>query len=196
MFFERTQLSLLSDEQLLEALMKGDDDAFSIFVSRYLESVYKFALRFTNDEFLAEDVSQEVFLKVYQRAREHDARFSVKSWLLTITRNASIDMARSRKSWRQLISKFHASRPESEFLTGDSPNVTPTPEEHLSQAQQSQKLLSALQGLPEKQRTAIILQYFEGMSVKEIAEVMRTSVSGIESLLIRAKRNLAKFLSK
>ncbi len=196
MFFESTQLSLMSDEQLLEALMKGDDDAFSIFVSRYLESVYKFALRYTNDEFLADDVSQEVFLKVYQRAEAYDARFSVKSWVLTITRNTSIDMARSRKSWRQLLSKFHASRAESEFLTGDSPNIAPTPEEHLSQAQQSQKVLTALQGLPESQRTAIILQYFEGLTVKEMAEVMRTSISAVESLLIRAKRNLAKFLSK
>jgi RNA polymerase sigma factor (sigma-70 family) len=196
MFFERTQLGLLSDEQLLEALRKGDDAAFSTFVSRYLESVYKFALRFTNDEFLAEDVSQEVFLRIYQRAREYDARFPVRNWVFTITRNASIDMVRSRKSWMQAIYPFRASPSESECMTDHLPDCAPTPEERLSVAQESQTVLKALQVLPESQRTAIILQYFEGLTVKEIAEVMRTSVSAVESLSIRAKRNLAKFLSK
>ncbi len=81
-------------------------------------------------------------------------------------------------------------------MTDHLPDCAPTPEERLSVAQESQTVLKALQVLPESQRTAIILQYFEGLTVKEIAEVMRTSVSAVESLSIRAKRNLAKFLSK
>jgi RNA polymerase sigma factor (sigma-70 family) len=183
-----------SDKDLLEALIKGDESAFSIFLNRHLASVHSFALRLTNDKFLAEDISQEVFLKVYRSAWDYDARFPAKNWVLTIARNTSIDMIRSRKSWRETISDYNSSSAELEFAQ-NSRTAVETPEERMTRAQESQKVLNALQSIPENQRTAIILQYFEGLSVKGIAKVMNVSVSAVESLLIRAKRNLAKSLS-
>lgn len=192
---QRRQLRSLSDKDLMEALGNGDESALTIFVNRYLPHVYRFALRLTNDEFLAEDVSQEVFLRVYQRAGQYDPRFTLKTWILTIARNASVDMLRSRKWWSKRLFDLHPLPSESESRKDDPPCTGPTPEEQLSRAQDSQKVLEALQSLPETQRTAIVLQYYEGLSVKEIAEVMRSSVSSIESLLARARRNLGKFLA-
>ncbi|MBI5251991.1 MAG: sigma-70 family RNA polymerase sigma factor [Desulfomonile tiedjei] len=185
----------LSDKDLLEALANGDEAAFSVFVNRYLAPVFRFALRLTNDEFLAEDVSQEVFLRIYQRAWEYDARFPVKNWVLAVVRNTGIDIVRSRKSWIRAISELHTSSSESELMTGDQMSTVRTPEEQLSKAEESKRILDALQVLPENQKTAIILQYYEGLTVKEIANVMQISVSAVESLLVRAKRNLGKFLS-
>lgn len=184
-----------TDKELLEAIAGKDEAALAVFLNRHLVSVYKFVLRFTSDEFLAEDVSQEVFLRVYQRAREYDAGYAVKSWLFAIARNTAIDAVRARKSWRQAVSGFHLFSSASDAITPELEHTGPSPEEQLSMAQESRKVLDALQTLPENQRTAIILQYYEGLAVKEIAGVLATSASAVESLLIRAKRNLSKFLS-
>jgi RNA polymerase sigma-70 factor, ECF subfamily len=183
-----------SDESLVQALGNGDETALRTLVDRHTPSIYRFSVRYTGDESLAEDICQEVFLKLYRYARRYKPGMPFKTWLFTIVRNTSIDLARS-----YTYRKIHSldSRDETGFLEtakNSLANGAQTPEENYSSKQTAQMVASAVQSLPEKQRTAVILKYYEEMRTKEIAEVMETTVSSVESLLVRAKHNLLNLL--
>ncbi len=184
-----------SDEELIRALAQSDENALRILVERYSPSIYRFSVRYTGDESLAEDVAQEVFLRLFLHADKYAPGRSFKTWLFTIVRNVGIDLARP-----------YSHRKSSSFRLGDDPaqqdftpelivNGSPTQEERMASQERQQMIVELLQDLPEKQRAAIILKYYEEMSTKEISEVMGKSVSSVESLLARAKQNLAKLLT-
>jgi RNA polymerase sigma-70 factor, ECF subfamily len=187
-------MNLQSDVDLIQALANGDETALRTLVDRYAPSVYRFSVRYTGDESLAQDVCQEVFLKVYRHAGRYKPGMPFKTWLFTIVRNTSIDLARPfsyRKIHSLDVSNSQAlvEIEKQSLLRGDQ-----TPEENYSSKQKVQKVASAVKSLPEKQRTAVILKYYDEMPIKEIAEVMETTSSSVESLLVRAKRNLLNFL--
>ena len=183
-----------SDEQLIQDLAGGDEDALRILVDRHTPSIYRFSVRYTGDESLAEDIAQEAFLRLYRSAGSFRRGNSFKTWLFAIVRNTSIDLAR-RYSYRKIHSLDQADDLisdgiESRYLVDKSPG----PEESRVSRETEENVRKALSSLPERQRTAVILKYFEGMRCKEIAEIMELSVSSVESLLVRAKRNLLKRL--
>jgi RNA polymerase sigma-70 factor, ECF subfamily len=183
-----------TDEDLIQALGNGDETALRILVERHTPAVYKFSIRYTGDESLAQDICQEVFLKVYRHARRYRPGMIFKTWLFTIVRNTSIDMARPY-TYRKMHS-LDTSDETDLFQAASRPlfREPQNPEEDYASKQTAHRLASALRTLSEKQRTATILKYFEEMPIKEIAEVMETTVSSVESLLVRAKCNLAKLL--
>lgn len=182
------------DEELIQALGNGDETALRILVDRYTPAIYKFSVRYTGDESLAHDVCQEVFLKVYRNARRYKPGMPFKTWLFKIVRNTSVDLARPY-SYR----KIHSPDPwddtgSSRFSPQQISSETHTPEDDYASKETAQRLESALLRLSDKQRTATILKYYEEMPIKDIAEVMDTTVSSVESLLVRAKCNLLKLL--
>lgn len=189
-----TRQSHESDEALILSLAEGDDQALSRLIDRHGPAVYRFALRWTGDLSMAEDVSQEVFFRVYSHAGRFAAGMPFKPWLYAIARNACVDLSRSRA--HRVLGWF------ANPLWGDSQDTTPddTPSDvpdqadQLERRQEEARLRKALLRLPEKQRAAVILKHFQDLSLNEIASAMGTSVSAVESLLVRAKRNLAKTL--
>jgi RNA polymerase sigma factor (sigma-70 family) len=183
-----------SDENLMRALKNGDETALRILVDRHTSSIYRFSVRYTGDESLAQDICQEVFLKLYRYARSYKPGMPFKTWLFTIVRNTSIDLARPY-TFRKI--RFLDSTDETGILEPETHllmNGPLTPEEDYSSRQTAQRVADAVRSLPEKQRSAVILKYYEEMPIKDIAEVMETTVSSVESLLVRAKRNLMKLL--
>ncbi len=185
-----------SDEELVQALAKGDESALRALVDRYTSSIYRFSVRYTGDESLAEDISQEVFLKVYRYAKRYRSEMPFKTWLFRIVRNTSIDMARPYTYRKALSLDASNSTDFPEIEAHSLESVAQNPEERYSSKETTRKITHSIQSLPEKQRTAVILRYHEEMATKEIAEVMETTVSSVESLLVRAKRNLAKSLER
>jgi RNA polymerase sigma-70 factor (ECF subfamily) len=188
-------LTSQSDEQQIRALAEGDEQALQILVERYLPSIYRFSVRYTGDESLAEDVAQEVFLRLFLHANKYTPGRSFKTWLFSIVRNVSIDLARP-----------YSHRKADSFQMGDRPthvdfepeliaNGSRTPEERFEDRERERMLVRLLQDLPERQRAAIILKYYEELSTREIAQVLGKSISSVESLLVRAKQNLAKLLN-
>jgi len=183
-----------SDEELIRNLGNGDEEALRVLVDRFTASVYRFSMRYTGDESLAQDISQEVFLKLYRHARSYKGGMPFKTWLYRIVRNTSIDMARSytyRKS-RSLDAPG-----ENGWLEAEEPSFlsqAQTPEESYLSRETAKRIARSVESLPEKQRTAVILKYYEDMAAKEIADIMETTVSSVESLLVRAKRNLLTLL--
>jgi RNA polymerase sigma-70 factor (ECF subfamily) len=183
-----------SDENLIRALGNGDETALRMLVDRYTGSIYRFSVRYTGDESLAQDICQEVFLKIYRSARRYKPGMPFKTWLFTIVRNTSIDVARPF-TYRKIHSLDSTDETDLIRETSHQPSgKAPTPEEDYFSKETTQRLESALGMLSEKQRTATILKYYEGMPIKEIAEVMETTVSSVESLLVRAKSNLLRLL--
>lgn len=187
-------MSSLSDERLIAALAQGDVDALRILVERYSPSIYRFSVRYTGDESLAEDVAQEVFLRLFLHAKKYTAGRSFKTWLFTIVRNVSIDLARPYSHRKSSSLKLGGDPALGEFTPELIANGSPTQEDRMAFQEKQRMILKSLQKLPEKQRAATILKYYEDMSTKEIAEVLHKSVSSVEALLARAKRNLAESL--
>jgi RNA polymerase sigma-70 factor (ECF subfamily) len=177
-----------SDEDLMHALGNGDMTALRTLVDRHTPSIYRFSIRYTGDELLAQDVCQEVFLRLYRNAHRYVRGMPFKTWLFTIVRNASIDLARSHAYRKAYSLEEHTQDTEKRSLL----DPTPDPEERYLSKESAQRVAQAVQSLPEKQRTVVILRYYEDLSAREIASILGSTVSSVESLLVRAKRNLLK----
>jgi RNA polymerase sigma-70 factor (ECF subfamily) len=185
----------LSDDHLIGALARGDEDALRILVERYSSSIYRFSVRYTGDESLAEDVAQEVFLRLFLYAKNYTAGRSFKTWLYTIARNVSIDLARPYSYRKSPSFQLGGDPAQEDFAPELVVNGSPTQEDQIAGREREGTIVRVLQGLPEKQRATIILKYYEELTTREIAQVLGKSVSSVESLLARAKQNLAKLLS-
>lgn len=160
------------------AVAQGDKDAFTEIVSRHLNAVIHFALRYVGRRAEAEDVAQEAFIRIWKNAAKWEPKgFTFRSWLYRITYNLCIDELRKRKPVTDV---------EDEVL----PSLGDQPDEGLYRDQQQQKVAHALDELPERQRTAITLCVYQGMSNRDAAQVMEISVEALESLLSRARRTL------
>ena len=166
------------DSQLMAAVAQGDKDAFTEMVSRHLNAVIHFALRYVGRRAEAEDVAQEAFIRIWKNAASWEPKgFSFRSWLYRITYNLCIDELRKRK-------------PVSEINDEMLSNYGDQPDDDLYRDQQQQQVAMALDNLPERQRTAITLCVYQGLSNRDAAKVMDISIEALESLLSRARRTL------
>ncbi len=171
-----------SDESLMARVAQRDEDAYRCIVDRYLTQIVAFAARTSLDRGEAEDVAQETFLRVWKhgpRWCQTDARF--RTWLYTVAYNLCVDRLRRRREI-----------PHNTVPDGADPNQDQFAVLH---AKDTAKLVGAAIGkLPERQRAALALTYYQGLGNREAAEVMQISVEAIESLLSRARRSLRKSL--
>ena len=174
---------------------RGDRHAFEILVLRHQSSVLNFIYRFKGDRIEAEDLAQEVFLRAWQSAATYKPTAKFTTWIYRITANLCINKQKSDRIRRLFM--VPASRKEeglgNEF-SADHARKGPSPEDLLLEAERKQQVLSALRRLPANQKIALILKKYEDLSYKEIARIIGCSVSAVDSLMIRAKRNLQKKL--
>lgn len=172
----------LADEALMARIADGDRTAFAALVTRHVDRAVRTAQRLLGDRGEAEDVAQDAFLRLWQRAdrwRAEGGRFT--TWFYRVVVNASIDRLRRPRS----LALDDVSEPEDE---------RPNPFRSLHRAEVSRSVGTAVGALPERQRTAIALCHYEGLGNIEAAEVMGITVGALESLLIRAKRQLRESL--
>jgi len=186
-----------TNEDLICKVATGDKHAFETLVCRHQRPVLNFIFRFLGDAAEAEDLTQEVFLRVWKSAGTYrpDAKFT--TWLYRVAANLCINKQRALhlKKWLA-VSQFYKPNRNSEetYIPAEGAEPT-TAEDHLIIAEQSRHLLSALNNLPASQRLAIVLNIYHEKSYREISQIMERSVSAVESLLIRAKKNLRKKLT-
>ncbi|HET9929623.1 MAG TPA: RNA polymerase sigma factor [Polyangiaceae bacterium] len=188
-----------TDEMLMVRYQRGEAPAFAELVRRHSRAVYNFVLRQLRDANLSEDVTQEVFLRVVQRASEfkHEARFS--TWLYSITRNLCVDHL------RRLSHRKHASLDAPRGGAADaeaSPLVEQIADPHPrasaergAQASQMQtSLLEALHALPDDQREVFLLREIANLPFKEIAEITDTPENTVKSRMRYALDRLRETL--
>ncbi len=172
----------LTDGDLLEAAAGGSQLAFAELVNRHYQPVYRLAWRVAGDATAAEDLTQEAFIKLWRDPRQVRDAAALKGWLMRVASNAAIDRARKP-----------ASRPLED--APDTADPQARPDAPLARAQAAQLVDEALAHLPGRQRQALALVYFEGMSNGEAAAVMDVGVEAVESLLARARRSLKERLA-
>lgn len=170
------------DGGLLQAAARRNAAAFSEIVHRYYQPVFRLVWRMTGGKAEAEDIAQEAFLKLWQNPQQVREAGALKGWLMRVASNAVIDRSRKPRHG-DLDAVPELSDP---MARPDAP----------LDREQAQKLVDArLAALPERQRQALAMVYFEGMSNIETAAVMDISIEAVESLLARARRSLKDSLS-
>lgn len=165
-----------SDEVLLGRTGDGDRHAYRILVERHGRRVLAIARRMTVNLAEAEDVTQEAFLRVWQRAgdwRDTGAKFT--TWLYRVVVNLCLDRRR-----RAPMASLD--------VAGDPADARPSAEATLVADERRRQVAAALAALPERQRAALVLSYYEGLSNAAAASVLEISVAALESLLVRARR--------
>jgi RNA polymerase sigma-70 factor, ECF subfamily len=171
------------DAELLQAIAGGDRSAFDRLSRRHLDRAYGVALRMTGSRADAQDVVQDVFLRLWQRPdawRPGQAQFS--TWLYRVIVNRCLDLKRRPKG-TDLDSVEEPQDPDANA------------EDSLLDAERSRALDGAVSQLPERQREAIVLTYTAGLRNAEAASAMEISVKAFEALLVRAKRELRDYLT-
>lgn len=170
-----------AEAQLLARYAAGDQSAARALTERLLPLALRQAWRILGDEAEAEDVAQEAMLRLWRQAsdwRAGEAR--VSTWLYRVTHNLCIDRVRRRRPTADLADVAEPADPGLGAL------------ERLAETERNRALVRAILTLPERQRNAVVLRPFEGMGNPEIAERLECSVEAVESLLARARRQLAK----
>jgi RNA polymerase sigma-70 factor (ECF subfamily) len=173
------------DEDLLISAGQGDREAFGLLVERHHRAVVQFAYRFLGkvDRDTAEDLAQDVFLRAWKSAPSFQPRARVLTWLLRLTTNACLNYQRGRRLRRVISLQPDAPGNDSELPSKPADAASPPDED-------TARVRSAVAELPDSQRAAITLRHFHDFSYGEIAEVLETSVSAVESLLFRARKTL------
>lgn len=173
----------LSDMALVERMAGGDADAFAWLVKRHIGMVSAVARRMLGDDSEAEDVTQEAFLKLWRLGAGLTIEANgVRPWLRRVVSNLAIDRIRARRrtDLRDELPEIPVGAEQLRALEGNAV---------------AQRVDQALQALPERQRLALTLFHFEGMSQREVAASMDISDEAVESLLARARRGLKSALA-
>ena len=187
-----------SDPEVALMLRVRDDDAlaFEYLVDRFQRKIIRFMMGWTRNPEQAEDLAQEVFLRVYKSRKNYVPTAKFSTWLYRIAHNVASNHLRD-KSVRREYQLSKAEYTSSSGLLLENIAVSPSgyhPTRRLDHEERSKVILLALEALGERQRTAILLSKFEGMSYQEIGETMGLTVQAVKSLLMRARVNLKNLL--
>ena len=176
------------DTQLIQRVLEGDDTAFSALVKKYQKSVHALAWRKIGDFHIAEDITQDTFLKAYQRLSTLKEPQRFASWLYVIASNHCSTWLRKKRLWTQSLEDTNSTQLEKATYSG---YVIKENERMATEAQREvvKKLLAKLQ---ESERTVVTLYYLGGMTYEEISEFLGVSVAAIKNRLYRARRRLKK----
>lgn len=185
--------------ELLKRFADGDEDAFAAVLARWEKPLLNFIYRLIPERTEAEDIAQEVFLKVAAAAPDLKQRAKFSTYLYRIAYNLAIDRIRRRTvrtAAVPIVSLDETAENDSgESLSRQVPDPSDLPADlHRERVETKLSVEAALTELPENQRAAIMLKVYEDRSYAEIAEVLGVSVPSVESLLFRARQNLSKKL--
>ncbi|HWC20562.1 MAG TPA: RNA polymerase sigma factor [Terriglobales bacterium] len=183
-------LSELSDAEVMLLAGAGDDSAFEYLVEKFRRPMVGFMYRMTHNQAIAEELAQEVFLRIYRSRSSYQAEAKFSTWLYRIATNLAVNHARDTRSER-MASTVNLDEPDPE--TGTTPDVadaTPNVEADILRNERLAAIRQHIMSLPERQRMAVLMHKYQGLDYREIGKVLKLSESATKSLLFRAYETL------
>lgn len=181
---------MLSDDDVIASVKEGKTQNFEILVERYKKRIVNFINRMISDYDEAENISQDVFLKVYEKISQYKSQSNFSSFIFTIAKNLTLNYIRKQKAML-FFSSFFSSHQEEKYFSS-----THNPQMEAEDREKDLLLVKALGKLNESQRLALILKVYLEQSYVQIQEITGWSIPKIETLISRAKQNLKKFLQE
>lgn len=188
--------SALTDAEIMLRVSEGDDQGFNYLIEKYRKPIVHFMFRMVHNQAVAEELAQEVFLRVYRSRQTYRAEARFTTWLYRIATNLGVNHARDTKHERA-AQNVYLDQPDPE--TGTTPDVadsTPSVEHDLVRNERMRAIRQHVMALPERQRTAVLMHKYQGMDYKQIGEVLKLSESATKSLLFRAYQTLRERLKE
>jgi len=180
----------LSDAQVMLRVKAGDQSAFDYLVQKYRRPMLSFMYRMAHNTAVAEDLAQEVFLRVYRSRENYEASAKFTTWLYRIASNLAVNHARDTRHQRP-ENTVSLDEPDQESgMTMDVPDDSLSAEETIVRRERLAAIRQRVQELPERQRIAVVMHKYQQMDYRQIAEVLKLSESAIKSLLFRAYETL------
>ena len=188
--------SLLTDAEVMLELKAGNMDAFDVLLVKYRKPIVHFMFRMVHNQAVAEELAQEVFLRVYRSRETYRAEARFSTWLYRIATNLGVNYARDTRHERSASTVYLDAVDADTGTTPDVADDTPTIEADLLQKERMNAIRQHVMALPERQKTAVLMHKYEGMDYKQIGEVLKLSESATKSLLFRAYQTLREKLKE
>jgi RNA polymerase sigma-70 factor (ECF subfamily) len=180
-----------TDVQLMLDVKAGDERSFELLLRKYRSPLVNFLYRMVRDTAVAEDLAQEVFLRVYRARQEYAPSAKFTTWMFRIATNLALNSVRDNRHRQMEISMDQTvDSGEDEQRTMEVPDRAPSIEQHLVARSRSEMILRAVHALPEKQRAAVLLHKYQELDYDEISRILDCSESALKSLLFRAYETL------
>jgi RNA polymerase sigma-70 factor (ECF subfamily) len=187
-------LAGMEDAQVMLRVRDGDDAAFNYLVERYRRPMIGFMYRMVHNAAIAEDLSQEVFLRVYRSRASYSADAKFSTWLYRIATNLAVNHARDNKHERPEVKASLDAVDEETGLSIDVADSRLNVEQETLRRERLMAISKHVEALPERQRLAVMMHKYQEMDYRQIAEVLHLSESATKSLLFRAYETLRESL--
>jgi RNA polymerase sigma-70 factor (ECF subfamily) len=182
--------STLSDADVMLRVSAGDDAGFTYLLEKYRKPIVHFMFRMVRNQAVAEELAQEVFLRVYRSRESYRAEAKFTTWLYRIATNLGVNYARDTR-YERTAQNVYLDQADPE--TGTTPDVAdsrPTIEFEMVKDERLNAIRQHVLALPERQRAAVLMHKYQGMDYKQIGDVLKLSESATKSLLFRAYQTL------
>ena len=193
---ETPVLEMLSDAEVMLRVAAGDSEAFDYLVEKFRRPMISFMYRMTRNQSVAEELAQEVFLRVYRSRQSYAASAKFTTWLYRIATNLAVNHARDTK-YERPENTVNIDEPDTETgLTVDVADRSLNAEQVILRRERLAAIRKHIEALPERQRAAVIMHKYQNMDYKQIAGVLKLSESATKSLLFRAYETLRETLKE
>jgi RNA polymerase sigma-70 factor, ECF subfamily len=179
-----------SDVQLMLDVKAGDEESFDLLLHKYRSPLVNFLGRMVYDRAAAEDLAQEVFLRIYRARKQYAPSAKFTTWLFRIATNLALNSLRDHRHQRMEVSIDVPAGDDEDAPPRELPAREMRIDEHMIERDRTEFIRRAVASLPEKQRAAVLLHKYEEMDYAEIAKVLECSESALKSLLFRAYESL------
>jgi RNA polymerase sigma-70 factor, ECF subfamily len=179
-----------SDAAVMLRVAAGDEAGFNYLVQKYHRAMIHFLFRMVRNQAIAEELAQEVFLRVYRSRESYRAEAKFTTWLYRIATNLAVNHARDTRHERSAQTIYLDAPDEESGTTPDVADDEPSVEQRLMRDERMAAIRTHVMALPERQRMAVLMHKYQGMDYRQIGEVLKLSESATKSLLFRAYQTL------
>jgi RNA polymerase sigma-70 factor, ECF subfamily len=185
-----------SDAAIMLRVAAGDEDGFNYLVGKYNRAMMNFLYRMVHNQAVAEELAQEVFLRVYRSRESYRAEAKFTTWLYRIATNLAVNHARDTRHERSAQTVYLDAPDDESGTTPDVADDAPTIEQSILRDERMAAIRAHVMALPERQRMAVLMHKYQGMDYRQIGDVLKLSESATKSLLFRAYQTLREKLKE